>query len=544
MTSTIDGQTLQADRLSRFPHMVRRVGLVVLFFAVYLALERLSYIETLRPFAMMAWNPALGVLVAVVCRWGKKALPLVFLAPFAGALFIRGFPLTPLYTAFVAMLVVVKTFAIWQAGERIAALRSHLLYQNAQAGRLLAMIPVTLIIAIVHAGSLAVLGLLAPSQILATGNRLWMGDLIGISVQMPLCMLILEFAHNPSRLEINRVKETLLQTAISLFALWFVFVAHKEDADAYFYILFLPMIWVVLAHGMAGAIIANQMVQAATIFHLLAFPHPPEDVTLFQALALVFVTSSLALAFSIEQSKKATERLQDRERALAASLKESATSELAGVLAHELSHPIGAISNYAAVVDDLIKDADDNTRAIFGKLRQEAKRAKDTVHRLREFFRSGSLTIEPVNLGELVNDSIALLRSRSGHEGISIRIASEADDIVVLADRIQLHGVLHNILINALDAIKAMPPARRTIEVQIWRSAAIARITIEDAGLGIAADVKDHIFQPFVTTKKDGLGLGLSTSRSIIHGHGGTIELTTSVLGGAKFEIVLPLEKS
>ncbi len=546
VASTIDVQPLKtiSERAAVFPQAVKRAGLVLLFLAVYLALDRLSYIETLRPFAIMAWNPALGVSIAIVCRWGKKALPLVFLAPIIAALLIRGFPLTPLYTVFVGLLAVTKAFAIWQIGERIAAFRNHLLFQNIQAGMLLATIPVTLAVALFHAASLAAFNLLPADQILATASRLWMGDLIGISVQLPVCLLVLEYVQNPSRLKPNRVNETLLQVAVSLAALWFVFVEHKGNAGASFYILFLPMIWVVLAHGMVGAIIANQMVQATTIFHLLSFERGHADLTLFQALALVFVASSLALAFSIEQSKRATERLRDSERVLVASLKVSATSELAGALAHELSHPIGAISNYAAVVDGLIKDSDENTRAIFGKLRQEAKRAKDTVHRLREFFRTGTLVLEPLNLGELMQESISLVRSRSGRDGISIRTSSNVGDIIVVADRIQLHGVLHNVLVNALDAITPMPPARRIIEVQIWRSPATAHITIEDSGFGIAPDIKDHLFQPFVTTKKDGLGLGLSTSRSIIHGHGGTIECTASALGGAKFEIALPLEKA
>src|SRR5262245_40377625 len=105
--------------MPRLPHFVRRVALVLLFFLVYLGLNMVSDTGHLRPFAVMAWNPALGVSVAIVCIWGKRALPLVFLAPLVAAYFIRGFPLTLLYPLFAGVLAVTKAFAIWQVGKRV-----------------------------------------------------------------------------------------------------------------------------------------------------------------------------------------------------------------------------------------------------------------------------------------------------------------------------------------------------------------------------------------------------------------------------------------
>jgi signal transduction histidine kinase len=513
----------------------------VLFFVVHLSLDRLSYVDTLRPFAIMAWNPALGVSVAVVSVWGIASLPLVFAAPFVGALLIRGFPLTPVYTAFVASLAVFKTYFIWQLGMKLSKAGNDNFLKNPQPGLLLATVPVTLAAAAIHAGGLAAFHLLSGDQLGATIERLWIGDLMGIFVQLPLCLLIFDVLRGGRHPQLNAIPQTLFQISVTAGALWLVFIHYHHESSLYFFILFLPMIWIVLAHGLTGAILLNTAVQGSTISYLLLVDPNRMDLTLFQALAAVFIVSALTLGFSIDQNRKAARRLQEREEELAITLKTAATSELAGTLAHELSHPIGAIANYAIVVDDLIKRNDPEARAIFAKLRQEARRAKDTLHRLREFYRSGTMVIERIELDRAAKDSVSLLKSRMGRDDASIKYFIECEDVRLMADRVQLQGVLHNVLINAIDAIKHMPPARRVIRVKVWRDTEHGYLSVEDAGAGISPDVRDQIFEPLVTTKKNGLGLGLSTSRSIIHALGGEIECGPSDLGGAKFKISLPL---
>src|SRR6185369_10435440 len=109
-------------------------------------------------------------------------------------------------------------------------------------------------------------------------------------------------------------------------------------------------------------------------------------------------------------------------------------------------------------------------------------------------------------------------------------------------DQIQLRAVIYNLLVNAIDALKVLPAERRVLSVSLRRVESVAVLEVEDSGSGVAPDVKEHIFEPLVTTKKDGLGLGLSMSRSVIAAHGGSIVLGPSILGGAKFIVTLPLE--
>jgi two-component system sensor kinase FixL len=223
----------------------------------------------------------------------------------------------------------------------------------------------------------------------------------------------------------------------------------------------------------------------------------------------------------------------------------ASTGELAGTLAHELGHPIGAISNYASALNHVLRKIAPNNQeaiAIGAKLTQEVIRATDTLHRLREFFRTGSLVVENIDIGSIVKEAVLLLKDRLGHNAISPYLVIQGGPNEVLGDRVQLRAVIYNLLVNAIDALKPVLEDFRQLSVTVRRSTDFVTLEIEDSGAGVASDVRDDIFEPLVTTKKDGLGLGLSMSRSVIVAHGGTITLEDSHLGGARFVVTLPVD--
>jgi C4-dicarboxylate-specific signal transduction histidine kinase len=247
----------------------------------------------------------------------------------------------------------------------------------------------------------------------------------------------------------------------------------------------------------------------------------------------------------VDQNRSATAQLHAREEELAASLKVAASGELAGTLAHELGHPIGAISNYAAALNHVLRESEPRSSEalrIGAKLTQEIVRATDTLHRLRDFFRSGAMSFEQIDLAVLTKDAVHLLMERLARNAISPNLSRPHGSILVLGDQIQLRAVIYNLLVNAIDALKSRPADRRLLSVNLRRDGAMAVLEVEDSGTGVAPDVKEHIFEPLITTKKDGLGLGLSMSHSVVAAHGGSIVLAQSALGGAKFVVTLPLE--
>lgn len=530
---------------SRMAGSSKRILLGSLFFLSYLGLDAVSYIQPITPFAITPWNPTLGLCVAVTALYGPRALFLILVAPLLTDAVNRGFPLTPLYSAWVGVLAVGETALIVFGARYLLRVRAHPILEAEEIRILITAVPSSFLVASLHVGSLLGLGLLSTGQFLDSVSHLWIGDIIGVLIVTPLCFLLSKPWRRQS-VDLKRAIETALQIFAVLATLWLIFGMHREHANAYFYLLFLPMIWIVLRHGAKGAIVMNVFVQGAMLLALLQLGETTDNIVLFQAMLSVFVISGLTLGWAVDQRKVATQNLRRREEKLAASLKTAATSELAGTLAHELSHPIGAIANYAAALNHIVKvdSQDSSARSILNKLNQEARRATDTVHHFRDYFRTGSLAMQETNLGDLVKESTSLFVNRMTDETVKLQLSVQAGTFIVLADRIQLHAVIHNLLINAVEALQPIPPAQQMMCISVRRDGEFAVLSVDDSGTGVANDIKDNIFDGLTTTKKDGLGLGLSICRSIVTAHGGKIELQESKLGGARFLVALPLSQN
>lgn len=523
------------------PAFVAGLAVVLLFVVTYVALDQLDHIGPTRSWPVAPWNPELGLCIAAALRWRARIYPLIFIAPVIAALTPGGYAEGDGW--WTGVMSVLETYAtVWLADK--AAARISLLGKNPLAAILMASLPCALVAATAEAARLSSLPNPLPTEGFGlTLARLWIGDVIGVFIVTPLFHVNLI----PDRqITWNRLLEVVAQGAVVLVAVWLAFGEHPRFASRYFYGVFPPMIWITLRFGMRGAIVMNALVQASMIISLSLAGHENVDVTIFQALLLVLAASGLTLGMVVDQNRSATAQLHAREEELAASLKIAATGELAGTLAHELGHPLGAISNYASALNHIVREVAPNSEApkIGAKLSAEIVRATDTLHRLRDFFRTGSLTFEPLDLVTLTKDAVALLKDRLDRNGIAPHIVIPSRPLMVLGDRIQLSAVIYNLMVNAIDALKPVDADARTMSITLRRFGDSAVLEVEDSGGGVQADVKDHIFEPLVTTKKDGLGLGLSMSRSVVVAHGGTIELQDSVLGGAKFAVTLPREEN
>ena len=535
----LEGATLQSLAVG-WPAAVSAAAVVVVFLMTYVALDQLDHIGPSRSWPIAPWNPELGLCIAAALRWRARVYPLIFFAPILANLLIPG-GYAPGDGWLTGALTVLETSATIFVANLVTA-RIGLLGKNPLAAILLASLPCALVVAAVGAARIASLPDPLPSEAFGiTWTRLWVGDVIGVFIVTPLFHVNLM----PVRpLTWNRLLEIAAQGAVVLIAVWLAFGEHPSTASRYFYGAFPPMIWITLRFGMRGAIVMNALVQASMIISLSLAGHENVDVTLFQALLLVLAASGLTLGMVVDQNRAATAQLHAREEELAASLKAAATGELAGTLAHELGHPLGAISNYAAALNHIIREVAPNSEAprIGAKLSQEIVRATDTLHRLREFFRTGALAFEPLDLAALTKDAVGLLKDRLERNGIAPHIVVPSRPAMVLGDQIQLRAVIYNLMVNAIDALKPVQADNKVLAITVRRTLDGVVLEVEDSGGGVAADVKNQIFEPLVTTKKDGLGLGLSMSRSVVEAHGGAIVLQDSPLGGAKFAVTLPQE--
>jgi two-component system sensor kinase FixL len=172
---------------------------------------------------------------------------------------------------------------------------------------------------------------------------------------------------------------------------------------------------------------------------------------------------------------------------------------------------------------------------------QQAERAGDVLDRLREFVRGGEYRRALTEVEPLIDAALSLTRVEAAQREVEIAARIDPGLPAVLADRVQIEQVLVNLVRNAMDAMEAANSEQRSIAVEARRKGNRAiEISVADTGPGVAAEVADTIFDPFVTTKPLGMGMGLSISRSIVESHGGSLRMVRSDRSGAIFIVDLP----
>lgn len=220
--------------------------------------------------------------------------------------------------------------------------------------------------------------------------------------------------------------------------------------------------------------------------------------------------------------------------------------ELSGAMAHELNQPLAAILSNAQAAQRLLERDPPNleeSRAIMADIVADDLRAGEVIQRLRNLLKRGKIKPERLDVSELTGEALELARSELVTHQVSLATELETDLPAVLGDRIQLQQVLLNLIVNACEAMRETPPAQRVLSVRSCEGKdREIEIIVTDRGKGIAPEMVDQLFEPFATTKKEGLGLGLSVSRAIVLAHNGHLRACNGNSGGATFSVVLPSE--
>jgi signal transduction histidine kinase len=218
--------------------------------------------------------------------------------------------------------------------------------------------------------------------------------------------------------------------------------------------------------------------------------------------------------------------------------------ELSGALAHEITQPLTSIlANAEAGARLLEKDPADmrEVKEIFADIIADDKRAAGVVAQLRQMMRKGEIALEVVDLNRAIAATLALARSELVARHVRIDLHRDQNDVMVRANVPQLQQIILNLLLNAADAMRDLPLAERRIVVETRMREDDAReLAVSDHGPGVSPDMKDKLFEPFATTKSEGLGLGLAICRTIAQAHGGTLQVDEGNRKGARFVLALP----
>jgi two-component system sensor kinase FixL len=244
----------------------------------------------------------------------------------------------------------------------------------------------------------------------------------------------------------------------------------------------------------------------------------------------------------ITERKQTEERLAELQAELLHMSRLGVMGQMAAVLAHELNQPLTAIANYIYGADRLAGEAERSgpVRDLLRKASDQALRAGETIRRVREFVARGKSTRQPENLIQLVNEASALALIGAAAKGIHVRYDFDTQVDCVLADKIQIQQVLLNLIRNAVEALQEVE--HRELLIAVTQAGADSvQICVSDTGAGISAEITTRLFQPFVTSKADGLGVGLSVCRSIVEAHHGRLWADPNPNGGTSFRFTLPV---
>jgi signal transduction histidine kinase len=392
---------------------------------------------------------------------------------------------------------------------------------------------------------LSLAGLIPPGEWGAVVLRFGIGDMVGVLVSMPLVWM-LSSAQGRARLRATVWHyETLGYLALAIGVLVLVFGTILTSEFTHFYFLFLPVIWAASRQGLYGTALMVFVLQLG-IGGLVKWNHAINiEVPELQMLDAMLALVGFSLGIVVDELRRVSNDLKQ-------SLRLAAAGEMAAALAHELNQPLTALNAYGKACEFLLERGDkagdgEMLKNAIQRMIAESGRAADVVRRLRDFFRTGAMKLEPVDAAQLVSTVSQQFFAQLREHAVELAV-EEMPSLAMLADRLQIELVLRNLLANALDAVVEQAEGGRRISVSLQLldskrhgKASCLQLTVEDSGKGVSEELAARLFEPFVSSKASGMGLGLVLSRAIMEAHGGS--LWAEVGDHGIFKMALPLAR-
>jgi len=266
-------------------------------------------------------------------------------------------------------------------------------------------------------------------------------------------------------------------------------------------------------------------------------------------LAVTLLQTLLIAGLVFERRRRRRAEIESRRNlaAMAHLDRRAAMGELATSLAHELNQPLNAILQNAGVAQMMLASATlppalGEMSDIISDIRKDDIRASEVIRRMRGLLQKHELETRPLDLNEVAQETTAIVRPDARAREVELQLELEDGVRPVLGDRVHLQQVLLNLLMNAMDAVVAVPPERRRVRVSTTAVDDMVRMAVSDTGLGIPGDRLSKIFEPFYTTKSEGsgMGMGLAIARSIIDAHDGRMAAENNAGGGATVWFMVP----
>jgi signal transduction histidine kinase len=528
---------------------LREFATAVALLLAYVTLEWLSFIHEYKGVPITPWNPGLGLLFAFMVLKGPRHGLLLF----AGVL--------------IAELAVLRTRLDWYAILSISLIIAGAYSAAAAAARRRLRLDVRLnrlpdvllllvtalfgacVVAVLIAIALAADQRLELTDVLVATWPLLVGDVIGIAVVTPLVLRVA--AHE--RPELGRALLPLLPHAALFLAavgacLWIIVV--PQTGFHLFYLLFLPVGLAAVRYGLDGACTALAVTQFGLVGLLHLYGYDAGAFTEFQILMLVLSSTGLIVGVIVTERQHDAEvvrayeaMLRAKEAEVIQAMRMNLVSSMASTLAHEINQPMTAARALARSAQELVRGKSDLARADANltQLVAQIDHAGGVVRRMRDFLRRGRPHVSTVDLKDLLEEVMMLVRVQAGERDVRLQLDLAADLPTIHADAVQIQQVVLNLVGNAIEAVASTDGERRVrINARPVDGGNAIELAVEDTGPGVAPELAPRLFEPLTTSKRGGLGLGLSICASIVESHGGRIWLHSGTPGATEFRVVLP----
>ncbi|MGE5270439.1 MAG: sensor histidine kinase, partial [Thiohalocapsa sp.] len=258
----------------------------------------------------------------------------------------------------------------------------------------------------------------------------------------------------------------------------------------------------------------------------------------------------------LTEQQAAERRIHDLQAELLHTSRLSVMGQMASTMAHELNQPLTAVMNYLEAARHLLQrdgDSGERVEGLMSRAMRQAERAGDVIRQLRQFVSKGETDRRLQSLNKLVEEALALALVGARQSGVRVTLDLDPGLTPVLVDAVQIQQVVLNLVRNAVEAMEAVEQRELAIATRALPGKNpgkdpskdpdkyMAEVTIADTGPGIAPEIAERLFQPFVTTKQAGMGLGLSICREIVEAHHGHLTARPGTDGGTVFRLTVPM---